>query len=79
MFLHEYLIKLRIYFDTFYTKLYFTQIIILKNIKSKLNKKKIKKIYSELISQAKYENGRKEFLFLLKNAAKLRSKYEINY
>ena len=79
MFLHEYLIKLRIYFDIFYTKLYLIQIIILKNIKSKLKKKEIKKKYSDLISQAKYENGRKEFLFLLKNASKLRSKYEINY
>ncbi len=79
MFLHQYLIKLRIYFDIFYTKLYLIQFIILKNIKSKLKKKEIKKKYSELISQAKYENGRKEFLFLLKNAAKLRSKYEINY
>ena len=78
MFLNEYLIKLRIYFDTFYTKLYLIQFIILKK-NSKLKKKEIKKKYSELISQAKYENGRKEFLFLLKNAAKLRSKYEINY
>ena len=44
-----------------------------------MKKKEIKKKYSELISQAIYENGRKEFLFLLKNASKLRSKYEINY
>ena len=44
-----------------------------------MKKKEIKKKYSELISQAKYEKGRKEFLFLLKKAAKLRSKYEINY
>ena len=78
MFLHDDLIKLRIYFDTFYTKLYLIQFIILKK-NSKLKKKEIKKKYSELISQANYENGRKEFLFLLKNAAKLRSKYEINY
>lgn len=79
MFLHEYLIKLRIYFDTFYTKLYLIQFIIIINIKSKLKKKEIKKKYSELISQAKYENGRKEFLFLLKKASKLRSNFEINY
>ena len=44
-----------------------------------MNKKEIKKKYSELISKAKYENGRKEFLFLVKKASKLRSKYEINY
>jgi len=66
VFFHVYLIYLRIYFDTFYTKLYLIQIKILKNIKSKLKKKEIKKKYSELISQSKYENGRKEFLFYLK-------------
>ena len=31
----------------------------------------------ELISKAKCENDRKEFLFLVKKAAKLRSKFEI--
>ena len=66
MSLYKFLRKLRIYFDTFYTKLYLIQFIILKNIKNKLKKKEIKKKYSELISQAKYENGRKEFLFYLK-------------
>ena len=44
-----------------------------------MKKKEIKKKYSELINKAKYENGRKEFLFLVKKAAKLRSKFEINY
>ena len=43
-----------------------------------MNKKELKE-FSELINLSKYENGRKEFLFLLKNAAKLNSKYEINY
>ena len=44
-----------------------------------MKKREIKKKYSELISKAKYENGRKEFLFLLKKAAKLKSRFEINY
>ena len=48
--------------------------------KAKLNEQKGNlKRYSELISKAKYENGRKEFLFLVKKAAKLRSKFEITY
>ena len=42
-----------------------------------MTKKEYKKKYSELISKAKCENDRKEFLFLVKKAAKLRSKYEI--
>ena len=44
-----------------------------------MKQKEIKKKYRELISKAKDENGRKEFLVLLKKASKLRSKYEINY
>ena len=44
-----------------------------------MKKKEIKKKYGELISKAINANGRKEFIFLLKKAAKLRSKYEINY
>ena len=44
-----------------------------------MKKQEIKKKYIELISKAKYEKGRKEFLFLLKKASKLRSNYEINY
>jgi len=41
--------------------------------------KEIKKKYSDLIIKAKYENGRKEFLFLLKKASKLKSRLELNY
>ena len=45
-----------------------------------MKKNEIKKKYSELISKAKFENDRKEVLFLVKKAAKLRSKFEItNY
>ena len=57
----------------------FNSIYNIKKYKSKLKKKEIKKKYIDLISKAKYENGRKEFLFFLKNADKLRSKYDINY
>ena len=39
-----------------------------------MNKTEIKE-YSELINVAKYENGRKEFLFLLKKASKLKSRF----
>ena len=42
-----------------------------------MTKKEYIKKYSELISKAKSENDRKEFLFLVKKAAKLRSKFEI--
>ncbi len=71
-----YFINLKIYFDIFYTKIIYFQFIIKRK---KVKKKEIKKKYSELISKAKYENGRKEFLFLVKKAAKLRSKFEITY
>ena len=44
-----------------------------------MKKKEIKKKYSELITQAKNENSRKEFLSLVKKASDLRSKFEITY
>ncbi len=44
-----------------------------------MRKKEIKKKYIELITKARDENSRKEFLFLVKKASKLRSKYEITY
>ena len=42
-----------------------------------MNYREIKKKYSDLINRAKYANGRKEVVGLLKKAAKLKSKIEI--
>ena len=44
-----------------------------------MNHREISKIYSELLHKAEYANGRKEVLGLLKKAAKLKSKFEINF
>ena len=44
-----------------------------------MKQKEIKKKYTELLRKAEYENGRKEFVFLLKKAAKLKSSFDINY
>ncbi len=44
-----------------------------------MRKNEIKKKYIDLITKAKYENSRKEFLFLVKKDSKLRSKFEITY
>ena len=43
-----------------------------------MNQREISKKYSDLINRAEYANGRKEVVGLLKRAAKLRSKIEIN-
>ena len=43
-----------------------------------MNHREIAKKYSELLSKAEYANGRKEIVGLLKKAAKLKSKFEIN-
>ena len=44
-----------------------------------MNHREITKKYCELISKAEYANGRKEFVGLLKKAAKLKSKLEISF
>ena len=44
-----------------------------------MNHREISKKYSELLHKAEYANGRKEVLSLLKKAAKLKSKFEINF
>ena len=41
--------------------------------------REITKKYSELINKADFATGRKEVVSLLKKAAKLKSKIEINY
>tara|TARA_B100000945_G_C20111373_1_gene470442 strand:- start:88 stop:219 length:132 start_codon:yes stop_codon:yes gene_type:complete len=43
-----------------------------------MNHREITKRYSELLSKAEYANGRKEVVGLLKKAAKLKSKIEVN-
>tara|TARA_Y100000991_G_C21764556_1_gene260248 strand:+ start:346 stop:492 length:147 start_codon:yes stop_codon:yes gene_type:complete len=43
-----------------------------------MNNREIKKKYSYLINKAECANGRKEVVGLLKKAAKLKSKIEIN-
>ena len=43
-----------------------------------MNQREISKKYSDLINRAEYANGRKEVVGLLKRAAKLKSKIEIN-
>ena len=43
-----------------------------------MNHREITKKYSDLINRAEYANGRKEFVGLLKKAAKLKSKIDIN-
>ena len=43
-----------------------------------MNYREIKKRYCDLINRAEYANGRKEIVGLLKKAAKLKSKIEIN-
>lgn len=43
-----------------------------------MNHREITKKYSELIYKAEYANGRKEVVSLLKKAAKLKSKIDIN-
>ncbi len=44
-----------------------------------MNHREITKKYSELINKAEIATGRKEFVGLLKKAAKLKSNIEINY
>ena len=43
-----------------------------------MNHREITKKYTELLSRADFANGRKEVVGLLKKAAKLKSKIEIN-
>ena len=43
-----------------------------------MNHREIKKKYNDLIDRADQANGRKEIVGLLKKAAKLKSKIEIN-
>ena len=43
-----------------------------------MNHREITKKYSELLNSVQYANGRKEVVGLLKKAAKLKSKIEIN-
>ena len=43
-----------------------------------MNHREITKRYSDLINKAEKANGRKEIVGLLKKAAKLKSKIEIN-
>ena len=43
-----------------------------------MNYREIKKRYNDLINRAEFANGRKEVVGLLKKAAKLKSKIEIN-
>ena len=43
-----------------------------------MNHREITKKYSDLINKAECANGRKEVVNLLKKAAKLKSRYEIN-
>ena len=43
-----------------------------------MNHREISKRYSELINEVDHANGRKEIVGLLKKAAKLKSKIEIN-
>ena len=43
-----------------------------------MNRREISKKYSDLLDKAEYANGRKEVVGLLKKAAKLKSKIEIN-
>ena len=43
-----------------------------------MNHREISKKYSDLLDKAEYANGRKEGVGLLKKAAKLKSKIEIN-
>ena len=43
-----------------------------------MNHREITKKYTDLISRAERSNGRKEVVGLLKKAAKLKSKIEIN-
>ena len=43
-----------------------------------MNHREITKRYSDLIDRADHAKGRKEFVGLLKKAAKLKSKIEIN-
>ena len=45
---------------------------------SLMNHREITKRYSDLINRAEQANGRKEIVGLLKKAAKLKSKIEIN-
>ena len=44
-----------------------------------MKNREITKKYSDLINRAESANGRKEVVGLLKKAAKLKSKIEINY
>ena len=43
-----------------------------------MNHREIAKKYSDLINKVEYANGRKEVVGLLKKAAKLKSKIEVN-
>ena len=43
-----------------------------------MNHKEISKKYSYLLKKAEFANGRKEVVWFLKKAAKLKSKLEIN-
>ena len=64
--------------DIFYTKkfqFYFYNVINKFNL---MNHREITKRYSDLIDRAEQANGRKEIVGLLKKAAKLKSKIEIN-
>ena len=57
----------------------FNSIFIIKiNIFNLMNHREITKRYSDLINRAEQANGRKEIVGLLKKAAKLKSKIEIN-
>ena len=64
--------------DIFYTKILNFIFIIIFEILKLMNHREITKRYSELINRAEQANGRKEIVGLLKKAAKLKSKIEIN-
>ena len=53
----------------------FTMVLNKSNL---MNHREITKRYSDLINRAEQANGRKEIVGLLKKAAKLKSKIEIN-
>ena len=69
---------LKLFFDIFYTKTFFSNFIIL-ILNIKMNHREITKKYSELLNKAEFATGRKEVVGLLKKAAKLKSQIEINY
>ena len=64
--------------DIFYTKKFFIYFYNEINKFNLMNHREITKRYSDLIDRADQANGRKEIVGLLKKAAKLKSKIEIN-